>query len=94
MAKSLNELSNELKEFMIRIQSDVRDKQNAFRPERYNNLKIDMNVARDITPQVRISMGMSEVSYDLRTGIKPEAAWVLMSDMSKDGWRSPEQWKL
>ena len=70
MAKSLNELSNELKEFMIRIQSDVRDKQNAFRPERYNNLKIDMNVARDITPQVRISMGMSEVSYDLRTGDK------------------------
>ena len=69
MGKTLHELACDLKAYIINLQSDVRDKQ-IFRPERYNNLKLEMNVARDITAQVRISMGMSEARYDLKTGEK------------------------
>lgn len=69
MGKSLNELSIELKEFLIGIQMDMRDSR-AFRPERYNNLKFSMDVARDRTPQLRITMGISMAQYDLITGAK------------------------
>ncbi len=70
MGKTLSELGNELKAFLVEIQSDSHNKQN-FRPERYNNLKLSMDIAKDPdNPYVDISISMSLAQYSLRTGEK------------------------
>ena len=67
MAKSLNELGDDLKAMIIALESDSRDNI-GFRPEKYNNLKLTMDVVADMYPQVRIAIGMSEAHYDINTG--------------------------
>lgn len=69
MAKTLNELAADLKEFIISLHMDAHNKGN-FRPERYNNLKISMNIAKNPTPHFTISIAMSQAEFDLRTGEK------------------------
>lgn len=82
MAKTLSELAGELKVFLIEMQSDARNKNN-FRPERYNNLKFEMDVSKDSNPYVVISISMSEAEYSLKTGDKqngglgPDERYVL-----------------
>lgn len=69
MAKTLNELANELKDLIIDLQSDAHNK-GSLRPERYNNLKILMDVAANPTPNFDIFIGMSSAEFGLRTGDK------------------------
>ncbi len=69
MPKSLNELSADLRDLIISIHSDVRDK-HTFRPEKYHNLKITMDVGNDNFPQIKVSMGISEATFDIQTGQK------------------------
>lgn len=82
MGKTLSELAGELKAFLIELQSDARNKHN-FRPERYNNLKFSMDVAKSSTPYVEISISMSEAEFSLRGGEKqngglgPDERYVL-----------------
>ena len=71
MAKSLNELAGELKSVIIEQQSDAHNKAN-LRPERYNNLKLSMDIAKDSTPHVVVTVGMSEAKYNIKMGEKME----------------------
>ncbi len=81
MAKTLNELAGELKDTIIELQSDAHNKGN-LRVERYNNLKLSMDVSQN-SPQVTINVGMSEAVFNLRTGEKlngglgPDERYVL-----------------
>ncbi len=68
MAKTLYELANELKELIRNALAGSKD--GSYRPEKYNNLKLTMDVAGDIFPQVKISIGISEANYDIKTGEK------------------------
>ena len=43
MPKTLNELANELKEYLLNAQADAHNKA-SLRPERYNNLKLSMDL--------------------------------------------------
>ena len=69
MSKTLNELSSSLKEFIANSQdahtsSDVKK-------YRYNNLKIDISDPRTTkTPQIIITIGMSEAAFNVMTGEK------------------------
>lgn len=82
MAKTLNELAGELKEYIIDQQSDAHNRGN-LRVERYNNLKLDMNIAKNPIPHVIISMSMSSAEFDLKSGEKntgslgPDEKYVL-----------------
>lgn len=82
MAKTLNELANELKAYIIELQSDAHNKGN-LRPERYNNTKLTMDLAYDPTPHVIISIGMSSAEFQLKTfekvngGLGPDERYVL-----------------
>lgn len=66
MGKSLNELAGDLKSYILEINSNMRGNA-AFRPERYNNLKLSMDVAKEKIPHVTISLGMSEVTYNINS---------------------------
>lgn len=82
MAKTLNELASDLKECVIGLQSDAHNK-GSVRKERYNNLKLSMDIAANPRPHVVISVSMSEAEFDLRTGEKvngglgPDERYVL-----------------
>lgn len=82
MAKSLNELAGELKALIIELQSDAHNKTN-FRAERYNNLKLSMDIAKDSNPHVVINIAMSEAEFNIKTGEKlngslgPDEKYVL-----------------
>ena len=69
MGKTLNELASELKEYIIELQSDAHNKGN-FRPERYNNLKLTMDIAKDPHPHVIVTIAMSKSEYNLKSGEK------------------------
>lgn len=69
MAKTLNELAGELRDFIVELQLDAHNKGN-FRPERYNNLKLTMSIPHNPSPHVVISISMSEAEFDLKTGEK------------------------
>jgi len=73
MTKTLNELSSELKEFIIMQQSDAHNVRNIKIP-RYNNLKLSMNISRNPTPHVTISISMSEAVFKLQDGEKESGA--------------------
>lgn len=104
MAKTLNELSNELKEFLIESQSDAHNIGN-IKKHRYNNLKIDIADPRTTkTPQVIVSIGMSSASFNLITnekitgGLGPEERYVLRwfdrgynKEELKDAYRRAER---
>ncbi len=66
MSKTLKELGDELKEMMIELQMDAHNKTN-FRPERYNNLTLQMNLAYNPEPHVIVKMSMSSAEFDLKT---------------------------
>ena len=66
MSKTLKELGDELKEMMIELQMDAYNKQN-FRPERYNNLCLKMDIAYNPQPHVMVVMSMSSAEFDLKT---------------------------
>lgn len=82
MGKTLNELAGELKEYVIDLQSDAHNRGN-IRKERYNNLKLIMDIAANPTPHVIISISMSEAEFDLKSGEKtngglgPDERYVL-----------------
>lgn len=69
MTKTLRELSRHLKETIIELQSDAHNKV-GINMNRYNNLKLSMDIARSRTPHVIISISMSEATFNLRTGQK------------------------
>lgn len=69
MSKTLNELASDLKTYIIEIQSDAHNKGN-LRPERYNNLKFQMNIAENKNPHVVVNIGMSSAEFNLNTGDK------------------------
>lgn len=70
MAKTLSELSRGLKEFLVEIQSDAHSA-GSVKSYRYNNLKIEIPDARTAkTPQVVITVGMSEAAFNIITGEK------------------------
>lgn len=69
MTKTLNEVAGDLKAYLIELQSDAHNKGN-MRPERYNNLKLVMDLARNKNPHVVISVAMSEAEYTLPSGEK------------------------
>ena len=71
MAKTLNELANELKEYIISLQSDAHNRGN-LRPERYNNLKLTMDIAKNQNPHVIISLTMSAAEFSLKTWEKTD----------------------
>lgn len=82
MAKTLKELADELRSYIIELQSDAHNKGN-FRPERYNNLKFVMDMAYNKNPHVVISLTMSSAEFELKTGEKingglgPDERYVL-----------------
>ncbi len=69
MAKTLKELGDELKAYIVEVQSDAHNRGN-FRPERYNNLKLSMDIAYNRNPHVIISLSMSAAEFDLKSGEK------------------------
>lgn len=69
MSKTLNELASDLKIYLIELQSDAHNKGN-LRPERYNNLKLVMDLVKNKNPHVFISVAMSEAEYLLPSGEK------------------------
>ncbi|MBP3923710.1 hypothetical protein J6E39_00530 [bacterium] len=82
MGKTLNELSRELKDFIISEQSDSYNS-HGIRLPRYNNLKLSMDIAKNPTPHVTISISMSQAIFKLRDGEKesgslgPDERYVL-----------------
>ena len=66
MGKTLNELAGDLKSYILEVNSNMRSN-STFRPERYNNLKLSMDVAKEKIPHVTIGLGISEVTYNLNT---------------------------
>lgn len=69
MAKTLNELTSDLKTYIIEVQSDAHNKGN-LRPERYNNMKLKMNIAENKNPHVVVFIGMSSAEFSLGSGEK------------------------
>lgn len=82
MGKTLNELAGELKNCIIDLQSDAHNK-GSIRKERYNNLKLSMDIASNPKPHVIVSLAMSEAEFDLKSGEKtngslgPDERYVL-----------------
>lgn len=64
MGKTLNELSRDLKEFIVSEQSDSYNSRNLHLP-RYNNLKLSMDIAKNPTPHVMITISMSQAIFKL-----------------------------
>ena len=72
MGKSLNQLAQELKKLILDANSGTSDK--SFQPEKYNNLKMSMDVVQEPTPHVRISIGISEALYNIKKKKKMEGS--------------------
>ncbi len=69
MGKNLKELTDDLKEYVIDQQSDAHNKTN-LKKERYNNLKLSMDITKNSSPHIIINIGMSEAEFNIRTGDK------------------------
>lgn len=65
MGKTLNELGQELKALIISLSSGTGSEK--IQPEKFNNLKLSMDVAKEPIPHVKISIGISEAVYDINT---------------------------
>lgn len=104
MAKTLNELSRELRDFIIELQSDAHNI-TGFKKYRYNNLKIEVMDPRTTPfPQVKITIGMSEAIFNMLTiekiagGLGPDERFVLrwftksnnMNEL-KEAWNRAEK---
>ena len=104
MSKTLNELTRELKDFVVDLQSDAHNS-SGVNKYRYNNLKIEIVDPRTTrVAQVKITIGMSEAIYNIITGDKasgglgPDERYVLswftksgtMNDL-KELWANAEK---
>lgn len=69
MTKSFNELAGDLKDFIVEEHSNYRGIKN-ISLQRYNNLKVGMNLSAHAMPHVVIRIGMSEGVYALPHGTK------------------------
>ena len=67
MGKSLHQLSEDLKEFMI-AQSQINLGHSAPKVERYHNLTIIMDVVKDKIPCIIVRIGISEAKYEISSG--------------------------
>ncbi len=83
MAKTLNELSREMRDFIVDLQSDAHNA-GGINKYRYNNLKIEILDPRTAKiPQVKITIGMSEAIFNLANaekasgGLGPDERYVL-----------------
>lgn len=82
MAKNLKDLTDDLKEYIINQQSDAHNKTN-LKKERYNNLKLSMDITQNPSPHILINLGMSEAEFDIKSGSKkngglgPDERYVL-----------------
>ena len=90
MSKTLNELAQDLKEYIYELQSDAHNI-GGFNKYRYNNLKVEIADPRTTkTPQVTITVGMSEVVFNLNTkekvkgGLGPDERYVIRW-LNRDG---------
>ena len=61
---SFRELENNLKAFLVDVQSDAHNIK-TMAASRYNNIKISMNPAKLHQRHVNIKMGISEATFDL-----------------------------
>lgn len=80
MAKTLNEMADSLKAFLIDNQpNEIKNNPGA---PRYNNLKLTMNIS-DATPHVIINVAMSEAIFNITSGerlnggLGPEERFVM-----------------
>lgn len=71
MGKSLNDLGHELKKVIIDANTGVTQN---FQPEKYNNLKLSMDIVKEPTPHVKISIGISEATYNINTQEKMDGS--------------------
>ena len=69
MPKTLNEHADDLKRYIIELQSDAHNKGNV-RAGRYNNLKLTMAPNSNSNPHVVIDMSMSAAEFELKMGQK------------------------
>lgn len=69
MAKSLNELTNELKEFMLDCAKDPRHPQKV-KYNIYNALEIKIDKSKESSPHIIVSQGLSEAIFSIKTGKK------------------------
>lgn len=69
MTKSFNELAGELKDFIVDEHSNYRGIKN-ISLQRYNNLRVGMNVNAHALPHVVVKIGISEGVYLLPHGTK------------------------
>ena len=82
MPKTLNELAGELKTLIVELQSDAHNKTNV-NAQRYNNLKLSMDIAKEATPHVVVNIAMSEAIFNINTaekmsgGLGPDERYVL-----------------
>ncbi|MBE7709627.1 MAG: hypothetical protein E7Z93_04175 [Cyanobacteria bacterium SIG32] len=104
MAKTLNELSREMRDFIVELQSDAHNI-TGFKKYRYNNLKIEVLDPRTSTfPQARVTIGMSAAVFNIATlekisgGLGPDERYVLRWFMRetnlqevKEAWRRAEK---
>lgn len=71
MVKSLNEMAENLKEFIV--DNDLPKDSGAFGWQRFNNLKLTMDVSES-TPHVKINIAISEAKFNILTGEKMEGS--------------------
>ena len=103
MSKSLKELADELKTYIIELQSDAHNRGN-IKYGRYNNIKLEFDFNRNKKPHVIVQLAISSAEYDLRTleklngSLGPDdryvSKWLSKSGISihlMDCWRNAEQ---
>ena len=83
MAKTLNEVSRELKDFIVELQSDAHNI-GGVNKYRYNNLKVSISDPRTTkNPEIVVSVGMSEATFNLNTrekisgGLGPDERYII-----------------
>ena len=69
MPKTLNEHADDLKRYIIELQSDAHNK-GSVRVERYNNLKLTMEPNSNSNPHIVVDMSMSAAEFELKMGQK------------------------
>ena len=82
MAKTLNEITIELKDYILDCLSDPRLKIKV-KPFSYNSLNVTMDIERELSPHIIVSLNMSEAIFSIQTGRKmsgglgPDERYVL-----------------
>ncbi len=66
MAKSLNQLTNDLREYIIELNSDAHNR-GYFRSEKYHNLKLEIDTSNENNPVLVITVGMLKGVYSINT---------------------------